>query len=60
MIACDRCENWFHPDCLKFTGSIDLVDQFICPTCESGKSLLISPLSVQANEIIDPIERRDD
>lgn len=40
MIACDVCENWYHPDCTGIPdGQMDLVDQFICPLCEKGVSL---------------------
>ena len=39
MIACDRCEDWFHGDCIgmdKFTGE-NLVQKYICPNCSDGK-----------------------
>lgn len=35
MIACDRCEDWFHGDCIgmdKWTGE-NLVQKYICPNC---------------------------
>lgn len=35
MIACERCEDWFHGDCIKmdkYTGE-NLVQQYICPNC---------------------------
>jgi COMPASS component SPP1 len=35
MIACDRCEDWFHGECIgmdKFTGEV-LVAKYICPGC---------------------------
>ena len=35
MIACDRCEDWFHGECInmdKFTGE-NLVQRYICPRC---------------------------
>lgn len=35
MIACDRCDNWFHAQCLGVAeGAIELIDIFICPPCE--------------------------
>ncbi|KLO14429.1 hypothetical protein SCHPADRAFT_939500 [Schizopora paradoxa] len=34
MIACDRCDEWYHTQCVKMPDlHVDLVDQFICPTC---------------------------
>ncbi|KAK3363373.1 hypothetical protein B0T25DRAFT_587332 [Lasiosphaeria hispida] len=39
MIACDRCEDWFHGDCIgmdKYTGE-NLVQKYICPNCSDGE-----------------------
>jgi COMPASS component SPP1 len=39
MIACDRCEDWFHGDCVgmdKYTGE-NLVQRYICPKCYEEK-----------------------
>ncbi|KAF9499712.1 hypothetical protein BDN71DRAFT_1350382, partial [Pleurotus eryngii] len=34
MIACDRCDEWYHTQCVSMTDlEVDLVDQFICPLC---------------------------
>ncbi|VDB99630.1 unnamed protein product [Peniophora sp. CBMAI 1063] len=34
MIACDRCDEWYHTSCVDMPDSeVDLVDQFICPPC---------------------------
>lgn len=34
MIACDRCDEWYHPRCVgESEVGVDLVDQFICPLC---------------------------
>lgn len=38
MIACDRCEDWFHGECIgmdKHTGE-SLVQKYICPNCTEG------------------------
>ncbi|KAL2198533.1 hypothetical protein P885DRAFT_59095 [Corynascus similis CBS 632.67] len=38
MIACDRCEDWFHGECIgmdKHTGE-NLVQKYICPNCTEG------------------------
>lgn len=38
MIACDRCEDWFHGECIgmdKHTGE-KLVQKYICPNCTDG------------------------
>ncbi|KAI0348003.1 hypothetical protein BDW22DRAFT_1321109 [Trametopsis cervina] len=34
MIACDRCDEWYHTQCVNMPDlEVDLVDQFICPVC---------------------------
>ncbi|KAF8078581.1 hypothetical protein FPV67DRAFT_1465728 [Lyophyllum atratum] len=34
MIACDRCDDWYHTQCVNMPDlEVDLVDQFICPPC---------------------------
>ncbi|CUA76933.1 COMPASS component SPP1 [Rhizoctonia solani] len=34
MIACDRCDDWYHPICVNLPESdVDLIDQFVCPLC---------------------------
>ncbi|KAI0793467.1 hypothetical protein C8Q75DRAFT_713369 [Abortiporus biennis] len=34
MIACDRCDEWYHTQCVHMPDlEVDLVDQFICPVC---------------------------
>ncbi|KAI0963525.1 hypothetical protein AcW1_000576 [Taiwanofungus camphoratus] len=34
MIACDRCDEWYHTQCVNMPDlEVDLVDQFICPPC---------------------------
>lgn len=36
MIGCDVCEGWYHPRCIQMPEHcIDLVDQFVCPSCAS-------------------------
>ncbi|KAI5475666.1 zinc finger, PHD-type protein [Pseudohyphozyma bogoriensis] len=39
MIACDKCENWYHLDCIGIPDDkVDLVDQFICPAYPKEKT----------------------
>lgn len=34
MIACDRCDEWYHTSCVSMRDcEVDLVDQFFCPRC---------------------------
>ncbi|KAK3939417.1 hypothetical protein QBC46DRAFT_148672 [Diplogelasinospora grovesii] len=38
MIGCDRCEDWFHGECIgmdSYTGD-NLVQRYICPKCTDG------------------------
>lgn len=34
MIACDRCDQWYHYRCMEITeDDAELVDRFVCPPC---------------------------
>lgn len=34
MIACDRCDEWYHTTCVNMPEmEVELVDQFFCPPC---------------------------
>ncbi|KAG8925768.1 hypothetical protein FRC02_009438 [Tulasnella sp. 418] len=34
MIACDNCDEWYHPKCVGLIEEdLELVDMFICPPC---------------------------
>ncbi|KAF8516218.1 hypothetical protein BU17DRAFT_51126 [Hysterangium stoloniferum] len=38
MIACDRCDEWYHPACVSMPEvEVDLVDMFICEKCATSK-----------------------
>jgi len=40
MIACDRCDEWYHPGCVGMPElEVDLVDQFMCENCRKSKSV---------------------
>jgi hypothetical protein len=54
MIACDRCEDWFHPDCV---GIVDLTKitpeaPYFCPNCETGTPA--RPRSSSSAAILEP------
>jgi hypothetical protein len=38
MIACDICDNWFHPGCLSDRFSNPGDDSFVCPLCVDAKA----------------------
>lgn len=43
MIACDQCEDWYHTDCVHIQdAAVELLDQFICPKCETGAFPLLA------------------
>ncbi|KAG8722155.1 hypothetical protein FRC09_006733 [Ceratobasidium sp. 395] len=43
MIACDRCDDWYHPSCVQLPESdIDLIDQFVCPLCAPSESITLT------------------
>ncbi|KAF4124410.1 COMPASS component SPP1 [Geosmithia morbida] len=35
MICCERCEDWFHGECINLDKSIgeSLIEKFVCPNC---------------------------
>ena len=39
MIFCERCEDWFHGECINLDKGIgeSLIEKFICPNCTNGK-----------------------
>ncbi|KAI0094661.1 hypothetical protein BDY19DRAFT_34933 [Irpex rosettiformis] len=42
MIACDRCDEWYHTQCVNMPDlEVDLVDQFICPICIANNPHLL-------------------
>jgi COMPASS component SPP1 len=38
MICCEKCEDWFHGECIKLSKDIgeSLIEKFICPNCTKG------------------------
>ncbi|KAI5124671.1 hypothetical protein M0805_004279 [Coniferiporia weirii] len=41
MIACDRCDEWYHTQCVNMPDlEVDLVDQFVCPNCIARNPVL--------------------
>ncbi|XP_023652557.2 death-inducer obliterator 1 isoform X2 [Paramormyrops kingsleyae] len=48
MICCDRCEEWFHGDCVGITEARGRLmerngEDYICPNCSARKSQAASP-----------------
>ncbi|GAA93588.1 uncharacterized protein L969DRAFT_95766 [Mixia osmundae IAM 14324] len=40
MIACDKCDGWYHTDCVHIRDAdVELVDFFCCPLCEASSDL---------------------
>jgi len=38
MVACDACDNWFHPGCLPEAHIPSSDDSFVCPLCVEAKA----------------------
>ena len=38
MICCERCEDWFHGECINMSKEIgeNLIERFVCPNCTIG------------------------
>ncbi|KAJ7225474.1 hypothetical protein GGX14DRAFT_639073 [Mycena pura] len=49
MIACDRCDEWYHTQCVDMPDLVvDLVDQFFCPPCIETNSRLLLKTTYKA------------
>lgn len=41
MVQCDKCEHWFHYECVPITSDqVDKVAKFYCNQCEQGHKLI--------------------
>ncbi|XP_056130183.1 death-inducer obliterator 1 isoform X2 [Lampris incognitus] len=48
MICCDRCEEWFHGDCVGITEARGRLmerngEDYICPNCTAKKNQVVKP-----------------
>jgi hypothetical protein len=52
MIQCDRCDDWFHPECVGLGSVADIPkdDQYHCPRCSSDEADGELDLSSSSNE----------
>ncbi|KAG5985591.1 hypothetical protein E4U54_005936 [Claviceps lovelessii] len=43
MICCERCEDWFHGECINMNKEIGehLIEKFICPNCATEEIVTI-------------------
>ncbi|KAG6008434.1 hypothetical protein E4U21_004456 [Claviceps maximensis] len=43
MICCERCEDWFHGECINMNKEIGehLIEKFICPNCATEEVVTI-------------------
>lgn len=44
MIACDKCDQWFHGECIQISEKQgEFIDLYFCEPCAKSKSSLFSP-----------------
>lgn len=60
MICCDRCEEWFHGDCVGITEARGRLmerngEDYVCPNCTAKKNQVVRPAtSILSTEIGKP------
>lgn len=58
MICCDRCEEWFHGDCVGITEARGRLmerngEDYICPNCTAKKNQVVRPATSNLSTSID-------
>lgn len=58
MICCDRCEEWFHGDCVGITEARGRLmerngEDYICPNCTAKKNQVVRPATSNLNASVD-------
>ncbi|KAL6111900.1 dido1 [Pungitius sinensis] len=59
MICCDRCEEWFHGDCVGITEARGRLmerngEDYICPNCTAKKNQVVRPATSLLSTSTDP------
>nr|XP_040060355.1 death-inducer obliterator 1 isoform X1 [Gasterosteus aculeatus aculeatus]XP_040060356.1 death-inducer obliterator 1 isoform X1 [Gasterosteus aculeatus aculeatus]XP_040060357.1 death-inducer obliterator 1 isoform X1 [Gasterosteus aculeatus aculeatus]XP_040060359.1 death-inducer obliterator 1 isoform X1 [Gasterosteus aculeatus aculeatus]XP_040060360.1 death-inducer obliterator 1 isoform X1 [Gasterosteus aculeatus aculeatus]XP_040060361.1 death-inducer obliterator 1 isoform X1 [Gasterosteus ac len=59
MICCDRCEEWFHGDCVGITEARGRLmerngEDYICPNCTAKKNQVVRPATSVLSTSTDP------
>ncbi|VUZ52375.1 unnamed protein product [Hymenolepis diminuta] len=51
-IACDRCDEWYHPECVKMKpeDAANLEGSYICPVCSTTKTSSSSKKSLRGRK----------
>lgn len=65
MICCDRCEEWFHGDCVGITEVRGRLlerngEDYICPNCTAKKNQLVRPATSILSTSADAAKSRAD
>lgn len=63
MICCDRCEEWFHGDCVGITEARGRLmerngEDYICPNCTAKKSQVVRPATSILSAIAEVLKPR--
>lgn len=60
MVACDVCDNWYHPKCVRLTRkAAEEFSYYFCPRCLPLLSyedlLMVDPASYEAHVVVNPL-----
>ena len=52
MICFDKCDDWFHGECVNVIEPMDENEEWVCPNCTNqNEQLALNPTTQAPNEI---------